>query len=629
MIRMLSIRVLSVVFAACLSTSAQAADAAAGATPPNIVLVFADDLGVFDLGCYGRAEHPTPNVDRLAAQGLRFTTAYCAQPICSPSRAALMTGLHPARLHLTNYLPGRADAPSQRLLQPRIEGQLPLETVTLAELLRDAGYATGLFGKWHLGGAGFEPTDQGFDVVVSPPATSAPTLANGGKGEFAITAAAAEFIEAHRDRPFFCYVPHNCPHIPLSAAAELVKKHGDAFNPAYAAMVETLDEAVGRLMAKVDDLGLAERTIFLFTSDNGGLHVLESPGTPATHNGPFRAGKGYVYEGGLRVPLVVRWPGAVEPGGETASPIVLTDLVPTLLEAAGVDPAKTVGPLDGESQLGLLRGEQPSAERTLYWHFPHYTNQGSRPAGAIREGPWKLVEHFEDGAVELYNLADDEEETKNLAASEPERVAELLDELRAWRVSVGAQMSEANPEFDAELHRRLYVEQDPSRLARESTAAAAAPAWEAWRAAMNAAVSGRRPAVTSATGDVRLHAKDARVHAQTMRYEPEPYKNVLGFWTNPDDWAEWEFDVPAAGTYEVEVQQGCGRGSGGAEAAVEVGGAMLTFTVEDTGHFQRMICRTIGEVELPAGRQTLAVKPRTKPGAAVMDLRRVVLRPVR
>jgi arylsulfatase A len=609
------------------STSLHAADEPGRALPPNIVLVFADDLGVFDLGCYGRAEHATPHVDRLAAQGLKFTTAYCAQPICSPSRAALMTGLHPARLHLTNFLPGRADAPSQRLLQPRIEGQLPLETVTLAELLRDAGYATGLFGKWHLGGAGFEPTDQGFDVAVSPPATNEPTLAEGGKGETAITAAAEAFIEAHRDGPFFCYVSHNNPHIPLSAAADLVEKHRDAFNPTYAAMVETLDASVGRLMAKVEDLGIADRTIVIFTSDHGGLHVLESPGTPATHNGPFRAGKGYLYEGGLRVPLVVRWPGVVAPGGETASPIVLTDLVPTLLEAAGVDPAKTVGPLDGESQLGLLRGEQHSAERTFYWHFPHYTNQGSRPAGAIREGQWKAIEHFEDGAVELYDLADDEGETKNLAAAETERAAELLRKLRAWRVSVGAQMPQTNPEFDAELHRLLYVEQDPSRLAPVSTAAATAPAWQDWRAAMNAAVKGRRPAVTSAAGDIRLHAKDARVHAETMRYEAEPYKNVLGYWTNAADWAEWEFDVPVAGAYEVEVQQGCGRGSGGAEVAVEVGGETLLFTVEDTGHFQRMICRSIGEVELAAGRQTLAVKPRTKPGVAVMDLRRVVLRP--
>ena len=262
----------------------QAAETTKTPTRPNIVLILADDLGINDLGCYGRKDHRTPNLDRLASQGMRFTCAYTAQPICSPSRAAIMTGKCPARLNLTNFLPGRPDAPSQRLLQPRIEGQLPLEEVTIAELLKNAGYATGLFGKWHLGGPGFGPKEQGFDVAVSPPANTKPTLETGGKGEFAITAAAEKFIEDHRDRPFFCYVPHNNPHIPLAAAPELVEKHRDAFNPVYAAMIETLDDSVGRLMAKVESLGLTDRTIFLFTSDNGGLHVLESPGTPATYN---------------------------------------------------------------------------------------------------------------------------------------------------------------------------------------------------------------------------------------------------------------------------------------------------------------------------------------------------------
>ena len=349
-----------------------------------------------------------------------------------------MTGKCPARLNLTNYLPGRPDAPSQRLLQPRIEGQLPIEEVTLAELLKSAGYATGLFGKWHLGESHFGPAEQGFDVVVSPPANTEPTRETGGKGEFLITAAAEKFIEENRDRPFFCYVPHNNPHIPLAAASELVEKYRDAFHPVYAAMIETLDEAVGRLMAKVESLGLTDRTIFVFTSDNGGLHVLESPGTPATHNRPFRAGKGYLYEGGLREPLIVRWPGTVAAGSTCDTPIVLTDLMPTLLEAAGIDPAKTVGPLDGMSIVKLLRGES-AATRTLYWHFPNYTNQGGRPAGAIRDGDWKLVEQFEDGTFELYNLAVDRGESNNLAAAEPERAKELLAELQEWRQRVGAE----------------------------------------------------------------------------------------------------------------------------------------------------------------------------------------------
>jgi arylsulfatase A len=614
--------------ALALFAIALSAAAAGGqeAVQPNIVLVFADDLGVNDLDCYGREDHRTPHLDRLAEQGMRFTCAYAGQPICSPSRAAIMTGKHPARLHLTNFLPGRADAPSQKVLQPRIEGQLPLEEVTIAELLRDAGYATGLFGKWHLGGNGFGPKEQGFDTVFMPPANSKPSDTEGGKSEYAITAAAEKFIEDNRERPFFCYVPHNNPHIPLGARPELVTKNKDAFHPVYAAMIETLDDAVGRLMAKVESLGLADRTIFIFTSDNGGLHVLESPGTPATHNTPFRAGKGYVYEGGLREPLIVRWPGTVAPGSICDAPVVLTDLVPTLLEASGVDPAKTVGPLDGVSVMKLLRGET-MPQRPLFWHFPNYTNQGGRPAGAIRDGDWKLVEQYEDGSLELYNLADDVGETTSLAAKEPEKAEELRRKLHQWREQIGAQMPAPNPEFDETLHRRLYVEQDPSRLTAGQMAALTEPHWQEWRKTMNAAIQGRRPSVTPAQGDVRLFAKDARLHSTRMRYEPEPHKNVLGYWTNVEDWAEWSFDVPAAGVYEVEVQQGCGAGSGGAEVAVEIAGQTLRFTVQETGHFQHMIQRTLGTVELPAGQATLTVKPQTKPGPAVMDLRRVVLRP--
>ncbi|HEX2474454.1 MAG TPA: sulfatase-like hydrolase/transferase, partial [Lacipirellulaceae bacterium] len=567
---------------AASAARAQAADATNAKSKPNIVLILADDLGINDLGCYGRREHRTPNLDQLAAQGMRFTCAYTAQPICSPSRAAIITGKCPARLNLTNYLPGRPDTPSQRLLQPRIEGQLPLEEVTIAELLKQAGYATGLFGKWHLGEPGFGPNEQGFDVVVSPPADTEPTPETGGKSEFTITAAAKKFIEDHRDQPFFCYVAHNNPHIPLAAAPEVIETKRDAFHPTYAAMIETLDEAVGRLMATIESLGLTERTIFIFTSDNGGLHVLEFPGTPATYNSPFRAGKGYLYEGGLRVPLIVRWPLLAARDSTCPTPVVLTDLMPTLLEAARVDVGRTVGPLDGMSVLKLLRGESMPA-RMLYWHFPNYTNQGGRPAGAIRENDWKLVENFEDGSVELFNLAQDIGETENLAAAEPERTDNLRRKLQDWRANVGARMPERNPEFDAELHRRLYVAQDASQLVAASTAAATAPMWKSWREEMNDAVKGRTPSITPATGDIRLHAKDARVHGKTMRYEPQPNKNVLGYWTNADDWASWDFEVTTAGTYEVEIQQGCGKGSDGAIVNVEIDDHVLSFTVEDTG----------------------------------------------
>jgi arylsulfatase A-like enzyme len=606
---------------------AAAAGRPAAAAPPNIVLIFADDLGVNDLGCYGRTEHETPRLDALAAEGMRFTCAYTAQPICSPSRAALMTGKCPARLHLTNFLHGRADAASQRLLQPTIEGQLPLEETTIAEWLRGAGYATGLFGKWHLGGGGFGPAEQGFDVVMTPPQDTRPGAEDGGKSEYAITKAAADFITANRDRPFFCYVPHNNPHIPLAARQALVEKYGKTFYPTYAAMIETLDDAVGRLVRTIHELGLADNTIVIFTSDNGGLHSPEPDGVPATHNTPYRAGKGFLYEGGLREPLIIRWPGVIRPGSTVDTPVVLSDLVPTLLEAAGIDVAKTVGPLDGTSILGLLEGGS-LPERPLFWHFPNYTNQGGRPAGAMRQGNWKLIEQFEDGALELYDLSSDIGEARNVAAEHGERASAMQRELAAWRTRVGAQMGRPNPDFDQALHKQLYIDQDPSRITPDATAAALDPAWGAWRKQMAAVVAGKKPPVTPPTGDVRLLAKDAIVHGKKLRYEPASNKNVVGFWTDPVDWAEWKFTAPVAGLYEVEVQQGCGQGSGGATVDVEVAGTTLPFTVVDTGHFQQLVQVSVGTVELAAGEHTLALKPKSKPGAAVMDVRRVVLRPV-
>jgi arylsulfatase A-like enzyme len=612
-------RILLLLFMAVVSLHA--------ADKPNIVLILADDLGINDLACYGRKDHSTPHLDRLAEQGMKFTCALTAQPICSPSRAALLTGKCPARLHLTNFLLGRADAPSQKLRQPRIEGQLPLEQVTLAELLREAGYATGMFGKWHLGGEGYGPKEQGFDTALITPANTKPSAEEGGKGEYAITSAAEQFIEANKEKPFFCYVAHNCPHIPLGAKDDLVKKNAAAFHPTYAAMIETLDDSVGRLMRKVEALKLEERTIFIFTSDNGGLHVLESPGTPATHNTPFRAGKGFLYEGGLREPLLVRWPGTVKPASICDTPVVLTDLMPTLLEAAGVNAGQTVGPLDGVSLLPLLRGGT-MPPRTFYWHFPHYTNQGSRPAGAVREGNWKLIEHFEDASAELFDLAKDPGEQKNVAAENAKVVEDLTKKLHAWQKSVGAQMLEPNPEFDAAKHRALYVDRDPSSLKPAATAAETEPQWKPWRAAMNAAVAGRKPEVTPATGMILLPCRTAVVHGEKLRYEPQSFKNTLGFWVKAEDWAEWNFEVPAAGRYELDVLQGCGKGSGGAQVEFEVGGKTFPMTVQETGHFQHFIRRSLGVVDLPAGKATLAVKPKSKPGGAVMDLREARLVPV-
>ena len=608
---------------------------ALAADKPNIVLILADDLGINDLHCYGRADHHTPNLDKLAGQGMRFTNAY-GQAVCSCSRAALLTGKNPARLHITNFLPGRPDAPSQKVLQPILEGQLPLEELTLAEVLREAGYVSACIGKWHLGGPRFGPKEQGFDVAFAGRPNTQPSAAEGGKGEYELTEHAEKFIEENKARPFFLYLPHNTPHIPFKAKPELIEKNKGAWHPEYAGVIESMDDCVGRLMAKVDALGLTDRTIFIFASDNGGLHVLEFHGTPPTHNTPFRAGKGYLYEGGIRAPLIIRWPGKVKPGSVNDTPVVFLDLMPTLIEAAGLTAAKTTGPLDGTSLMPVLTGGQ-LAPRTLFFHMPNYTNQGGRPSSSLRDGNWKLIEQLEDNSVELYNLAKDPGEKNDLAASDAARTAELRKKLDDWRKSVGAQECRPNPDFDAALHRKLYAEPDPSKFSTAKNAIEAEASESKWRAGMNAAMRDAKVAkaagqpkarVTPSKGDIRLMAKDARVHATNMRYEPESYKNTLGFWTKPEDWADWEFDVLAAGKYEVEITQGCGKGSGGAQVAVEVAGATLKFTVQDTGNFQNFIQRTIGTVQLPAGKTTLAVKPQTKPGGAVMDLRRVVLRPI-
>src|ERR1051326_178384 len=279
------------VWAICAFTALTAL-AAAAPLRPNIVFILADDLGPNDLARYGRHEHHTPNLDRGPPAGARFPGASAAQPICSPSRAAIMTGKAPARLHLTTYLPGRPDCASQKLLHPVIEQQLPLAEKTLAECLRDAGYATACIGKWHLGGAGFLPTDQGFDFYHPGNAVPKPSATEGGKGEYDLPARAIEFMETHRERPFFVYRAHNSPHIPYAAKAELVTKNAGAFEPVYAALIETLDDTVGLLLAKLDALGLRERTLGIFTSDHGGLHVPEGPHARITHNTPFRAGKG-------------------------------------------------------------------------------------------------------------------------------------------------------------------------------------------------------------------------------------------------------------------------------------------------------------------------------------------------
>jgi arylsulfatase A len=461
-------------------------EGAAVSARPNIVFILADDLGINDLNCYGRADHHTPNLDRLATEGLRFTSAYCAQPICSPSRAAILTGKAPARLHLTTYLPGRPDCVSQKVLHPEIQMQVELGEKMLPRYFNDAGYVSAAIGKWHVGGKGFGPLEHGFDFYHAGQANTKPSGTEGGKGEYDLTSAAERFIETNQTRPFLVYLAHNSPHIPYAAQTKRVENNANAFEPVYAGVIETLDDTVGRLLAKLDSLKLAERTIVIFTSDNGGLHVPEGPHPRVTHNSPYRAGKGFVYEGGLRIPLIVRWPGHIPSGKVVEAPVVNTDWLPTLLELAGLS---VPSGLDGVSLAPLLAGRGEAPRRSLFWHFPHYTNQGSRPSGAMRAGDWMLVEFYDTEKAELYDLSSDPAERKDVASGQAERVDQMRVALKQWRKAVDAQENRPNPNFNEAKYRELYEDVDVSRFEPPK---ADSNQWERiwkWRKTMNAAVS--------------------------------------------------------------------------------------------------------------------------------------------
>ncbi|MHB8519181.1 MAG: sulfatase [Limisphaerales bacterium] len=433
---------------------------------PNFVFILIDDMGWADVGCNGSTFYRTPNIDRLARQGRRFTDAYAACPVCSPTRASILTGRYPARLHLTDWLPGRPDRPDQKLLRPKIVQHLPLEEVTLAEALKPGGYVSASIGKWHLGGEGFLPPDQGFDVNIAGNASGSPSsyfppyrkpaLPDGPPEEYLtdrLTTEAEKFIETNKDRPFFLYLAHYAVHIPLAAKRELIAKYqrrhpggGSQTNYLYAAMVESVDDSVGRIVRKLDELKLSDRTVVFFTSDNGGLSVKEGPHTPSTSNAPLRAGKGYLYEGGIREPLMVKWPGAVRPGSVCRVPVCSVDFYPTILEMAGVTPP-TDRALDGVSLTPLLKRTGTWSRDALYWHYPHYSNQGGKPGGTIRAGDFKLIEFYEDDHLELYNLRDDIGEKHNLAIGMADKARELQRKLAAWRSRVNAQMPTPNPDY--------------------------------------------------------------------------------------------------------------------------------------------------------------------------------------
>jgi arylsulfatase A-like enzyme len=425
----------------------------------NILFVLIDDLGWRDTGPYGNTFIDTPNLNRLASQGVRFTNAYAACPVCSPTRASILTGKYPARLNLTDWIPGRKQWPYARLLTPPFNQQLPLVEVTIPEVLRPCGFRSAAIGKWHLGGAGYSPTDQGFDRNIAgtqagqPPNYFGPLELPGLKlepGEFLtrrLSLEGARFIQEESARPFFLYEAQFTVHLPLQAPEQLVDKYRKRdrsdVDPTYCAMVETADECVGRLLGALEESGRASRTIVVFFSDNGGLRYQGTRLQPITNNAPLRAGKGHLYEGGIREPLIIRWPGVARAGSVIHAPVSSIDFFPTFSEAAGVAP----GPVDGVSLRPLLE-RRSFAERPLFWHYPHYSDQGGKPAGAVRLGDWKLIEFYEDSRLELFHLASDPGERRNLVRREAARAKKLQETLADWRRSVDARMPAPNPGYD-------------------------------------------------------------------------------------------------------------------------------------------------------------------------------------
>lgn len=448
------------------------------AKQPNILFILVDDLGYMDVGAYNPDSfYETPNIDRLASEGVRFTDGYAANPVCSPTRYSIMTGKWPSRPDATNFFSGRRGG---KYASAPLHDRMDLEEFTLAEALKTKGYRTFFAGKWHLGPTEeFWPTRQGFDVnkggwkhggpwfggkYFSP--YKNPRLEDGPKGEHLPTRLANEtvkFIEANQDKPFLAYLSFYSVHTPLLTTPELKKKYQakaerlglngkTEFAPeeqsfpggrkrevrilqrhaVYAGMMESMDRAIGIVLDKLKELNLDENTVVCFTSDNGGLSTSE--GSP-TSNLPFRGGKGWTYEGGIREPFLIKWPGVTKAGSVSSVPVCSIDFYPTLLEIAGVRSGPNV---DGLSLVPLLKGGKAPSRDALYWHYPHYSNQGGIPSGAIRMGDWKLIERYEDGRTHLYNLKEDIGERNDVAAANQKRVRRMRAKLHSWYTEVDA-----------------------------------------------------------------------------------------------------------------------------------------------------------------------------------------------
>ncbi|MEK3885037.1 sulfatase [Paenibacillus sp. PL2-23] len=455
---------------------------------PNFIFILLDDMGWKDLGCYGSSFYETPHLDRLASEGMRFTDAYAASPVCSPTRASILTGKYPASLGITNWIGG--DAKGKLLDAPYLR-YLPLEEKSMARALKEHGYRTWNVGKWHMGGKDFYPEKHGFDVNVGGCDWGSPhkgyfspygieTLPDGPEGEYLtdrLTDEAIRLIQQKDQAPFFLYLSHYTVHTPIQAKAEDIAKYtekakklgldqlsaieeGELFpcehkkhlrvqrrviqsDPVYAAMIDNLDWNIGRLLQALEETGQAENTVIIFTSDNGGLATAESS---PTCNAPLQEGKGWMYEGGVREPLIVKWPGTIKPGSVCEVPVTSPDFYPTLLEIAGL-PLLPEQHSDGISFVPLLKGQDSLEREAIYWHYPHYGNQGGTPGSSIRMGNDKLIEFFEDGRVELYNLLADLGEEHDIAKERPDLAEKLQKKLSQWREQVEAKIPVPNPEY--------------------------------------------------------------------------------------------------------------------------------------------------------------------------------------
>lgn len=456
----------------------------------NVILFIVDDLGWADTGIYGSSFYVTPNIDLLINNSTKFTSFYAASPVCSPTRASIMSGKHPARVKITNWIGGEKKG---QLLQAEYRRQLPLEEVTIAERFREAGYATGFVGKWHLGGDGFLPEQQGFDVNIGGHAAGqpgsyfypykhptntfwdVPDLPVGQEGEYLtdrLTEESLSFIRKNAKKPFLLVHAYYSVHTPLQAKEELVRSFRQKAeqldecretvftpessrastrrcqnHPVYAAMIQSMDQSVGKILSELDAIGIADHTAVVFVSDNGGLSTLAAGRTSMpTSNDPLRAGKGWLYEGGIRVPFSIMWPGKTEAGGIRTEPASTTDIYATLQDLAGLS-SRADDARDGMSLVPILSGVTDPEDRPLFWHFPHYHGSENRPSGAVRLGRYKLIEWFEDGSIELYDLEADASETKNIVAIKPDTADKLLRLLHDWRTEIGAEMPVPNPDW--------------------------------------------------------------------------------------------------------------------------------------------------------------------------------------